>query len=127
MKLNNKTLLLIFSIVSAIFMMLYISNKSSEKNFDELAQGDTIITIVDMLDGKQINYQNFTVDKKPTKLLFESEKYFMFSFGNSQSYSLNSYAVGKDHLFIYYVAKKFSKYNINNLSASNVNFRRNFI
>lgn len=129
MKWNSKTtmIILVFSIISTILLLLYISYSVSEKNFDDLALGDKTTTIVDMLDGKQINYQNFMVDKNTTKPLIKSGKDFIFSFGNSQSHSLNSYKVGEDHLFIYYVAKKFLKYNVINLSAPNANFQEMFL
>ncbi len=126
---NSKTSLsvLIFSVVSSILLLVYISNKASKKNFDDLALGDKTTTIVNILNGKQINYQNFSVDQNATNLLLENGKDFIFSFGNSQSHSLNSYKIGKDHLFIYFVAKKFPKYNVVNLSAPNANLQEMFL
>ncbi len=129
MKWNNKNawLMLLLSGVGAILLLLFFFNKVKEKNFDDLALGDKTTTAFEKLDGQQINYLDFNVDENATQPLFHDEKDFILSFGNSQSHSINSYQPGKNHLFIYYVAKQFPKYNVLNMSAPNANFQEMFL
>lgn len=126
---NSKTSLfvLLLSIASAIVLLAIIANKVNEKNFDDLALGDETTSVIEILDDKQINYQNFTVDKNAIQPLLQNGKDFILSFGNSQSHSINSYQIEQDHLFIYYLAKDFAEYNVINLSAPNANLQEMFL
>lgn len=120
-------IILIISLISSVYLLYLVSGIAKRQNFDDFALGDKTKPVHEKLNNQKLSFLNFTVDENTTKELLYNNKPFLLSFGNSQSDTINQYKPGIDHLFIYYLARKYLNFNVINLNAPNSNLQEMFL